>query len=288
MGFAVVAAVTVTAALWIFKPTRFTELLVMGINIITTVVVTIIALGITAFTLIKERRKERQKFDETAEFKVYEERKFKAKVLMLRLVVALTFATFIFWVPYGIFQLYLLITFEKLNRNEIYIMPEFFQWIYHFYVASVPARGFIHYAAIWIALKSHSSKVKHVAKKEANQPSVEEMSASSDTFIKNPNPSIQFNPVKQASDTMVSQEQKDDYRPCITLGSDSAFDANGMSASTAEKGNSIDITIARESSPLVFDSLQRTGSISMPKPIGTSPFQRPVTHDSLDLYLHKI
>jgi hypothetical protein len=287
MGFAIVAAVIVTAALWIFKPTRFTDMLVMGITVITTMVVTIIALVMTAYTLIKERRKERQKFDETAAFKVYEERKFKAKVLMLRLVTALTFANLFVWVPYGIFQLFLLITFEKFNSKVMYEMPAFFEWIYHFYVATAPSRGFIHYLAILVALKFHSSKVKPVAKdieKQAIQPPVEEMNAGSDTFINDPNPSIQFNPVKQASDMMVPQEKEDDYRPSISLGIGSALDANGMSVSTAEKVNSIDIgdTIPRESSPLPFDSLQRTGSISMPKPIGTSPYDRPVTHDSLD------
>jgi hypothetical protein len=287
MAFAFVAAIAVTVALRIFRPARFTDMLIMGVITITTMVVTIVALVMTAYTLIKERQKERQKFDETAAFKVYEERKFKAKVLMLRLVTALTFANLLFWVPYGIFQMFLLLTFEKFNSPVLYEMPAIIEWIYHFYVAIAPSRGLIHYIAILIALKFHSFKVEPTSKdieKEAARPRVEQADAGSDTVINEVNPSLQFNPAKGASDKLVSEEQEDNYRPSVSLGIGSGLDANGMSFSTAEKVASIQIgdTIPREPAPVAFDSLQRNGSISMPRPVNSPSHDRPVTYDSLD------
>jgi hypothetical protein len=103
-------------------------------------------------TLIIRRRNTRERFDNTTQFQNFEKKHEQGFVMMLRLCFALIFVNTLFWLSHIILVIYWTFTAQTIkfqhgrSRHPLYVF-------YVLYWQLVPLRGFVHFIAIWTALK---------------------------------------------------------------------------------------------------------------------------------------
>jgi hypothetical protein len=123
-----------------------TDKILMGLNTMY-VLGSLIALSMVIFTLSKRRMQQRKRFRDTNQFRHFEEKNDKARLLMLRLSLALTFVNVLYWGS------------DIITNLSFYFEMEYqgmkFFWVTYssLYAEFIPLRGFVHFVAIWIALK---------------------------------------------------------------------------------------------------------------------------------------
>jgi hypothetical protein len=103
---------------------------------------TFVCLFLAGSTLLSRRNRLRRQFPNTIAFSIYEERKDKARLVMLRLVIAVSVVHLIYWVP---FFLLAILSFTASPTTMISLI----QLLY----VIVAIRGFIYFTAIWIAIR---------------------------------------------------------------------------------------------------------------------------------------
>jgi hypothetical protein len=118
----------------------------MGLNA-TYMLGSFVALIAVIFTLSRRRMEQRKQFNDTTQFRNFEQKNDKGRVLMLRLSLALTLVNFLFWGSDIATNLYTYFEPEDTSFTSFWHVYELL------YTQLVPLRGFVHFLAIWTALK---------------------------------------------------------------------------------------------------------------------------------------
>jgi uncharacterized membrane protein len=120
-------------------------------------------------TLLVHRKTRRRRFDNTTQFQNHEQKHEKGSVVMLRLCFALMFVNSLFWLSNMILVYYW--TFSSAGTKLLHSRRRHPLYVYYlWYWQLVPLRGFVHFLALWTALKWDS--IRDLVRRKGNAPAV--------------------------------------------------------------------------------------------------------------------